>query len=385
MAAERTQLEAGDLVAGESLPLDVYTRTGVLLLARGQVVLTERQLARLLEEGIWGEAETVARLREERGGDAAQTADWRKVSVFHELETLRNDLGALFGSGNDAGLPGGLADCAMRLRRAVSLDVDAAIASIQWLRTSPYAIRQSVNVAVLSEVLLGDLEVPDDVRTATAAAALAMNLSIVEVQEALFFRQAMTPEEKSQIARHPQAAVDRLTAAGVDDTLLLQAVLEHHEAHDGTGYPRKLAGDAIGLPARVISVADKFCATVSERAYRAAVPCSIALRKLLTDAGPTMDTQVAARLARAVGIYPPGTVVRLKNGETAMAVKRTLDPQAPVVRLVRSRDGVLTSTYSKRLTSKLAFAVTEEAGRSALPEGFDALQLWNPALERGED
>ena len=68
-----------------------------------------------------------------------------------------------------------------------------------------------------------------------------------------------------------------------------------------------------------------------------------------------------------------------------MAVKRTLDPQAPVVRLVRSRDGVLTSTYSKRLTSKLAFAVTEEAGRSALPEGFDALQLWNPALERGED
>ena len=109
------------------------------------------------------------------------------------------------------------------------------------------------------------------------------------------------------------------------------------------------------------------------------------MAKLLTDAGPTMDTQVAARLARAVGIYPPGTVVRLKNGETAMAVKRTLDPQAPVVRLVRSRDGVLTSTYSKRLTSKLAFAVTEEAGRSALPEGFDALQLWNPALERGED
>jgi putative nucleotidyltransferase with HDIG domain len=48
-------------------------------------------------------------------------------------------------------------------------------------------------------------------------------------------------------------------------------VLHHHERLDGSGYPDQLAGDAIGLPARVVAVADVIDAMASHRPYRPAL------------------------------------------------------------------------------------------------------------------
>lgn len=379
--APHEQLIPGDLAPGEPLPLDVYDRNGVKLLARGQIVRSERQLERLLEIGLWGEAEAVAALRERPIATEAGETDRQQVSVFEQLAHLRDELASVLVL-QGAPLADGIRRLAARLRHAVSLDANAAIASIQWLRTTPYAVRQSVNVAVLTEVVLEAHEADAATRDAAVAAALSMNVCILDLQETLYHVKDMTPDQKSAVARHPQEAVQRLQAAGVDDGLWLRAVAEHHEADDGSGYPRKLAGSAICLPAQVISVADKFCATIAERAYRAAVPVSVALRRLLTASGPTMDPIIAARLAREIGIYPPGTVVRLRSGDVGVAIKRTLDPNCPVVRVVLGRDGHLTPGFTKRLTSREMFSVTQELGREALPTGFDVFRLWHPSLDR---
>ncbi len=379
--APHEQLIPGDLAPGEPVPLDVYDRNGVKLLARGQIVRSERQLERLLEIGLWGEAEAVAALRERPIATEAGETDWQQVSVFEQLARVREELAAVLGREGPE-LAEGIGRLAARVRRAVSLDANAAIASIQWLRTAPYAVRQSVNVAVLADVVLEAHEADDATRDAAVAAALSMNVCIVDLQETLYRVKDMTPDQKSAIARHPQGAVERLRAAGVDDEAWLRAVMEHHEADDGTGYPRKLSGSAICLHAQVISVADKFCATIAERAYRAAVPVSVALRRLLTASGPTMDPIIAARLAREIGIYPPGTVVRLRSGDVGVAIKRTLDPNCPVVRVVLGRDGQVTPGFTKRLTSREMFSVTQELGREALPAGFDVFRLWHPSLEK---
>ncbi|MBI1395290.1 MAG: HD domain-containing protein [Betaproteobacteria bacterium] len=377
----RTQLRPGDLTPGEPLPLDVFDANGLMLLARGQVVRSESQLERLLEIGLWGDADHVARLRNEPLATEPQSLDRQQASVFEWLASARDELDAAL-TAADADLVARLGDVARQVRRAVALDSDAAVATVQWIRQGPYAVRQSVNVAVLAELMLVNMEAPDHVRHATVAAALSMNLSIVALQETLYHQKEMSPEQKAEVVRHPVAAFDRLRGAGLADETWLRAVLEHHEAFDGSGYPRKLQGEDIGLPARVISVADKFCATVSERAYRGAVPVSIALRKLLTASGPTMDPQVAARLAREIGIFPPGTPVRLRNGETGVAIKRTLDPLAPVVRVVRGRFGEPLATFTKRLTSRDTFGVAEEVARDELGADFDVFQLWNPSIDR---
>src|SRR5204862_3889390 len=108
-------------------------------------------------------------------------------------------------------------------------------------------------------------------------AALTMNLAIVDLQDVLYRQQTMTPEQREAIAEHPADAVKKLATLGVRDPLWLSIVEQHHEFLDGSGYPKKLAGDAVIREAQVIGLADRYCAAVTERTYRQPVAPDVAL------------------------------------------------------------------------------------------------------------
>ena len=74
----------------------------------------------------------------------------------------------------------------------------------------------------------------------------------------------------------------------------------HHERLDGKGYPRGIAGAAIGMDTRIISTADVFDALTADRPYRAAMPVSRALAILHEGAGAAHDPLCIAALERAI-------------------------------------------------------------------------------------
>jgi len=61
---------------------------------------------------------------------------------------------------------------------------------------------------------------------------------------------------------------------------VLQAVLQHHELFDGSGYPRGLKGEEICLGARIIQVAEMYEALTAWRPYREAFARGSALAEL---------------------------------------------------------------------------------------------------------
>lgn len=71
-----------------------------------------------------------------------------------------------------------------------------------------------------------------------------------------------------------------------------QVVACHHEKWDGSGYPRRLAGEAIPLAARIFAVADVFDALCSRRPYKEPMPLPQVLAILQRDAGSHFDPQV---------------------------------------------------------------------------------------------
>ena len=77
-----------------------------------------------------------------------------------------------------------------------------------------------------------------------------------------------------------------------------EIVLHHHEAFDGSGYPGRLAGDAIPLGARVIAVADAFDAMTSDRPYRGAMSVQEAADILRAGSGQQWDPIVVAAILR---------------------------------------------------------------------------------------
>jgi len=149
---------------------------------------------------------------------------------------------------------------------------------------------------------------------------------------------------------------------------------------NGTGYARRKKSPDISLAAQVVSLADRYCAIVSERAYRPAVLPDIALRDLFALQATTIDAQLAAQFIRTIGKYPPGTVVRLANAEVAVVVCRTLNPGQPVVRSLRASSGIRFPEPAKRMTSKTAYAIKETLRPDYL-QGVDLASLWPPVSE----
>jgi putative two-component system response regulator len=68
----------------------------------------------------------------------------------------------------------------------------------------------------------------------------------------------------------------------------------HHERWDGTGYPNRLAGEAIPLVGRIVAVADVFDALTNDRPYKSAWPVEQAIAELARGAGSQFDPQVVA-------------------------------------------------------------------------------------------
>jgi putative nucleotidyltransferase with HDIG domain len=81
---------------------------------------------------------------------------------------------------------------------------------------------------------------------------------------------------------------------------IAEIVHQHHEFLDGSGYPRGLAGDAILLEARILTVADVFEAMTAFRAYHVGIETDAALAELRKLAGIHFDAAVVEACARVI-------------------------------------------------------------------------------------
>jgi HD-GYP domain-containing protein (c-di-GMP phosphodiesterase class II) len=103
----------------------------------------------------------------------------------------------------------------------------------------------------------------------------------------------LTAAEMEEMRYHP--VLGERIVAGIPflSGVARQVVAAHHERWDGTGYPRRLAGDRIPLAARIFSLADAFDAMTSDRPYRAALPFEVVVAEVEHAAGGQFDPELA--------------------------------------------------------------------------------------------
>lgn len=81
---------------------------------------------------------------------------------------------------------------------------------------------------------------------------------------------ALTKLEFKIVQKHPEYSYSIMKEMGLNEKIALMA-LHHHELYDGTGYPKKLVGDAIPFGARILCVLDNYSALTTVRPYRKAL------------------------------------------------------------------------------------------------------------------
>jgi putative two-component system response regulator len=109
-------------------------------------------------------------------------------------------------------------------------------------------------------------------------------------------------DEEWRAVRSQDGAELNSTSLGSQPLLaLVQTIITtHHERWDGRGYPNGIAGEAIPLPGRIVSVADVFDALTNKRPYKSAMEPQAALKIITEGSGSQFDPKVVAALLRSL-------------------------------------------------------------------------------------
>jgi HD-GYP domain-containing protein (c-di-GMP phosphodiesterase class II) len=145
----------------------------------------------------------------------------------------------------------------------------------------------------------------------------------------------LTPEENELAKQHVEFSAEILRATpGIHERLPALVTL-HHERQDGTGYPRGLKGDQIGLYGSMAAIADSFDALTAARPYAEALSPSSALSFLYKERGSGFHADLVEQFIQCVGVFPVGSVVELNSGEIGIVITqnlvRRLKPRVMVV------------------------------------------------------
>ena len=323
------------IVLGEPLPFSVRDSAHMLLLARGQVIADEEQLYALFRRGAVVEIDELAASMQQPGRSEPPGRRLARLSADWEQHTHDVRQALAMPAAQLAGALHGATDLLLSL-----IDFSPEVALSQIVRQSDgggphYGVSHSIHAATACLAAARYLGwQPVDQRRAFQA-ALTMNISMLELQARLANQVSpLTAKQRESIHEHPLRSVEMLRAGGIADEDWLDAVLQHHELPDGSGYPRGVG--AVCELAEMLRFADIYTARLSSRATRPAMSAAQAGRDLhqIAEASP-----LASALIKAFGVFPPGSMVRLASGELGIVVRNGEKAHLPLVATLTNAAG----------------------------------------------
>ena len=199
-----------------------------------------------------------------------------------ELQHARGELTALIGD---------LGDCQQSFVEKLVKAVDAK---------GQYKVEHSKNVAKLSRKICNHLGLNEKTTDLIYFAGLLQNIGKITLPESLFASdKKLTKAEWEKLQNHPNVGVNLLMNINFLSEVI-PYIHYHKERWDGKGEPEGLKGNSIPLGSRIIAVADAYCAMISDRAYRKALPKSKAIQIIKEESGIKWDPIIVEALLEVI-------------------------------------------------------------------------------------
>ena len=374
---EQRRITMSDIVVGKPLPWDVYDSSNKLLLRKGHVVQREQQVETLIVRGLFVMANAEGGASAQSASAAARHVERPSALRLINLATKRLER-LLFNLHNESELHPKIIEVVTALKFAVDINPDVALACILLNQESgSYPVRHSIDCAVVSLLVARAMNKSAGEVQDIMTAALMMNVGMLRHHEHLHHcAQPLSADEHEMIRSHPEESVSLLRNAGIADENVLNYVLLHHENEDGSGYPFGKGSAEIPENAKIIALADRYCARVSSRLYRKSMLPNAALRDILLIEKKNINPTLAACFIRELGTYPTGTFVRLVNGEVGLVTGRGNSTTTPVVHSLLGPRGAPLSFPIRRETHKELHAIREVLHESQAGVRINMQQLW---------
>lgn len=391
-------LNIDSILLGQPLPFTLRGADGVLLAQKGYVIQQREELASLAARAFQVCVDTEESEDAYRSYLAQLQQMLLSQTSLGQIAAVKISAGAQASQGTPGATPAGPLDWpelqlratqllrsppptgfAQRLRllqadlaRSCQQAPDATLLALIYLSTQEtrmYSATHAMLVACVCMLVAQEtLRWPYARVESVGLAALSMNISMTALQDQLAVQsEPLTSQQVHAIQGHAERSETQLRALGVTDPAWLEAVRLHHDRAPGA-----LASRSEGRQmARLIQRADVFGARLAPRATRHPMTVTAAMQASYYDEERQAD-QAGAALIKTLGIYPPGTFVRLASQEVAIVLRRGSSGTTPRVAVVLNRTGMPTGEPIPRDTAQPDWKI---AGPMARREVRVQLQL----------
>lgn len=245
------------------------------------------------------------------------------------------------------------------------------LVAIQTLKQhDEYSFTHSVNVAMLTVAMAASLPFDADDLHEIGVAALLHDVGKERIPREILNKPGKLDDEEWEVVnRHGKEGARMLSLAEEVGDLAPIVAYEHHLA-----YHEELREEAEWRPhlvSQLVCLADVYDALRSERPYREALRPDVAMEIMEEDVGRLFDPDLFSGFSGMVGVFPPGTFVRLDDG--SLALVHAINPEAlRKPRVLRLRDAAGT-----RLTRPEPLDLMRPGG----PEIVDVVDAEEAGLE----
>lgn len=180
----------------------------------------------------------------------------------------------------------------------------------------------SLNVTVLSLILARAVGIDSaDVMRDIAQGAILHDIGKASVPSQILLKdEDLTAAEDKLLQMHPAYGVKIMQPVQQLPGRVNQIILFHHETVDGSGYPKGIRTDTVDQAVRIVAIANDYDNLCNQRVVKRSKTPSEALSFMYKNELAKYDKPALMAFIKALGIYPPGTVVKLTSGKVGIVM-----------------------------------------------------------------
>ena len=184
----------------------------------------------------------------------------------------------------------------------------------------------SMNVSILSLILGKDLELPKADLAELGMAGLFHDIGKQRIPKQVWMKKPpYTKAEREFLELHPKYGVQMLAETESVPQKVREAIYQHHEKCNGQGYPQRLTADSITYFAKIIAVVDSYDNLTNQSTQGDSFTPHEALSFMYTRLQSELSGDIIIALIKNLGVYPPGTLVELSDGNLGMVIRAERD------------------------------------------------------------
>ena len=199
-----------------------------------------------------------------------------------------------------------------------------------------FVIHHSVNVAIYSLKMAGDLGFSKKQKMEVSMAALLHDVGMAVIPDKITYKHEKLSQQEIKIIRErPNYSCKILRCLGDEFAYLAESAAQVHERIDGTGYPRALKGEEIHEYAQIIGLLDMYEALIHSRPYREKLTYFTAVKEIINTCKNQFQRKHLKSLLSIFTVFPIHSYVRLNSNAIGKVIETYSEqPMRPKLQII---------------------------------------------------